>query len=376
MLTSKLGLLLVVVIFFILPANSHAYKLGSVDLTLKGKLSQAYDDNITFVANNKKDDFITTFSLGADAKYERKTSFLGVSGNVNRQFFADNNNFDNNSEDFSLTFLNELSKFDRISIKDTFFHVYEPRSFEDAFGRAGGRYSSYRNSLGLIYSRDISKQFGVSARYSNKADTYSKEDLADSYLNSCGFEAGYAMNSNTSFFASYDFLRRSFHPGTHASTHSLVAGIRRYITSQLYFDGKAGEDFIRSYNDKNYAKPLFSVSLTDDIDQNTNANVSFMKQYSANSYSPDLFDYWQVSGGLSKKLLERMGSSLSGFYGRGKYISTVVSDKLSGLSASLTYDISVNLKGNLSYSFSQTRSTVESREYKKNTISFGLTAQF
>lgn len=372
----KFSLILVALVFSFLPAKSYAYKIGNVDVTLKGALTEVYDDNVTYVNTDEKDDFISTLSVGADAKYEGKTSALDISGNLSRQFFADNNNFDNNSESVSFTFLNEFSKFDRVSIKDSFSHVYEPRSFEDAFGRTGGRYSSYRNSLGLSYSRDITKQFGISARYSNKVDTYSKEDLADSYLNSAGLEAGYTLNSDTNFFASYDFSRRNFHPGTHSTTNTLALSLRQNITKQLYFDGKVGEDFITSYNGKEYAKPLFSASFTNDINQNTSANVTFTKQYSANSYSQDLFDYRQVSGSLSRRLLERLGCSLSGFYGEGKYVSTVVTDKLSGLSAAFTYDISRDLKGSFFYSFSETKSTVESREYKKNTVSFGLTAQF
>jgi len=370
------GLALLLTFFFALPAKSYAYRISDVDFTLEGKLSEAYDDNITYVNANQKNDFITTISLGGDAKYEGETKTLGVSGNVNRQFFADNNNFNNNSEDFSLAFLNELSKFDRINVKDSFSHAYEPRSFEDAFGRPGGRYGSYRNGLALGYARDITRQFRISARYSNKADTYSREDLADSYSNSAGFEAGYALNSDTGFFTSYDLSKRSFHPGARSSTHSLAAGLRQYLTKQFYFDGKAGEDFIKSYNGKEYAKPSFSASFTNDLEQNTNANISFTKQYYANSYSQDLFDYWQVSGGLSRRLLERLGCSVSVFYGKGNYIPAIITDKLSGLSADFTYDIRRDLKGNLSYSFSETKSTVESREYRKNTVSLGLTAQF
>lgn len=370
------GLLVLLTVFLAFPVQSYAYKLGNVDITLKGKISELYDDNISYVGANKRDDFITTISFGADARREGKTGVLDISGNIRRQFFAGHNDYDNNSGDFTLTFLNEFSKFDRVSIKDSFSRVDEPRSFEDAFGRSGGRYSSCRNSLGLTYSRDITRQLGFSIRYSNKADAYSRDDLADSYLNSAGLEAGYALNSRSSFFTSYDFSRRDFYPGAYSSTHSPSAGLRQYITSRLYFDGKIGENFITSYNHKEYAKPAFAASFTNDIDQNTSANVSFVKQYSAASYAQDLFNSWQVSGSLSRRLLERLGGAVSGFYGRGSYVSAAVSDEFSGINAGLTYDLGRDWQGSLSYLFSGTSSNMESREYRKNTFSFGLSAQF
>ncbi|MFZ2602919.1 MAG: outer membrane beta-barrel protein, partial [Candidatus Omnitrophota bacterium] len=255
-------------------------------------------------------------------------------------------------------------------------HTYEPRSFEEAFGITTGRYSYYRNRLNLAYTKDIAKQFSIGARYANEIDEISREDLSDSSLNRVGLDAAYFPASSTQLLFSYDFSRRDFTPGSDAATHTITSGLRYYLTKQLYFDGKAGIDFMASYNDKEYTRPLFFASLTNDLDENTTANLSFAKQYYTNAYSQDLFDYWQVSGALTRRLLERLSCSLSGFYGNGEYITTVITDKLLGSTIGFTYDIKDNWKASLSYSFSKVKSTVRSREYKKNMASSAITATF
>jgi uncharacterized protein (PEP-CTERM system associated) len=75
-------------------------------------------------------------------------------------------------------------------------------------------------------------------------------------------------------------------------------------------------------------------------------------------------------------MLERLGCSLSIFYGEGEFVSSTFKQKLLSTNSSLKYDISRNLKGNLTYTYSQLDSNVETFGYSKNTVFLGLVAEF
>jgi len=361
---------------FFSQSAAHAYKFGEVDVRVRGNASETYDDNITYRKDDTRSDLITALTAGIGAKYEGRLFNFDLVGNVTQQLFADNPNYSNNSQDFTLQALSELSKYDRVNLRDTFSHTYEPRSFEEAFGVTTGRYSYFRNRLYADYTRDIMKNLSAILRYTNAMDMPLRDDLSDSYLNSGGGELDYSLSSATIVSASYDFSLRSFDPGSDAYTHAFAGGLRQYITKQLYFDGRAGADYVISYNKQDYFKPMFGATLTDELDQNTVASVSFMLQSYTNAYSQDVFDYWQVSGDLKKQLLQRLNIALSAFYGRGKYLSLDIKDDLFGCNAGLVYDFTEHIRGSITYRYSNAASTSRAREYSKNTVYVGLTAEF
>jgi hypothetical protein len=365
---------LAIILFF--PANVCAWRIGTIDILMTGSVRETYDDNITYAQSDPKDDFITSVILGIGAHYEEKTRNFKLSGDISRNFFADNSNFNNTSEDIRFDFGQEFSKYDRISLQDTFSHATEPRSFEDALGRTSGRYSTYSNRFNAAYTRELTRQLSVITRYAHETNQYSRKDLKHSALDSIGLETDYAFSSMTIALLSYDFAKRQFERGAHAYTQTVTGGLRQYLTSRLYLDAKAGMNFIRSYNDTRFSRPLFSASLTNDIDENTSANIALKKEYYTRSYESDIFNYWESSGMLTRRLLERLGVSLSGFYGQGEYISFKIKDKVKGAAISLPYDVVKDAKLTLGYSYSHTTSNVTSREYKKNTVSLGLTMDF
>ena len=195
-------------------------------------------------------------------------------------------------------------------------------------------------------------------------------------MHSVGAELDYAFSSATILLLEDDFSYRSFDPGKSASTDTLACGIKQYFTKQLYLVFNTGVEFMRSYNGRHFTKPLVAVSLIDDVDKNTSASISFMKRYYTNANEQDLFNYQQFSAGITRQLYERLGVSLSGFYGQGKYVSLGVKDTFKGLSAGLTYDLRKNVKLRADYTYSQADSNVTSREYVKNFFSLGCSMEF
>jgi len=96
--------------------NAWAFRLGKIEIKPHASVYETYDDNVTYVKENKISDYITKPSVGATMIYEGKTTSLMVDGNYYHEFYAELNS--------------ELSKYDRISLRDSFSKTYEPRSFE------------------------------------------------------------------------------------------------------------------------------------------------------------------------------------------------------------------------------------------------------
>lgn len=356
--------------------KAWAYRFGEVEVKLRGGVSETYDDNVNYSRVNKKSDFITQPHIGFVADYEGKTATVTATGNIYQDFYAKDNNLNRNWQDLSINGQAEISKFDRITAVESFSHTYEPRDFEDEFGRTRGRYSSYRNRVNLGYSRDLSERIRAALRYANEYNDYSIETIPSSFMNTAGVEGSYIVSSDLSFAGAYDFLIRDFDPGSSAKTNTLSGSLRKYLTKQLYFDGRAGVDFIDSYSGANLTRPMFAVSLTDDINDRTRATLSFNRSDSTVSYSQDLFNQWRVSTGLSHRLSQKLRGNISAFYGRGEYTVSGVINKLIGSSAGLTYDINDNWKATANYSYRHETSTATLGGYLKNRVTLGLTAEF
>ncbi len=371
--------LLVVSLFTALltfPCYTFAYQIGNLDVNVDAGIAQACDDNITFARENAKDDLITNLSVGLNAKYEGKLQNFSVNTAISRQNFFKYHNFDNTSENISLNYNQELTKHERINLKNTFLHAEEPRSFEDEFGRTGDRYSYSRNSFGAAYTRDISKQSTLIFNYINELYDYSRIDLNDSYLNRFSMEADYSLSSKTILLALLEYIHRNYEHTANAKTKRMAGGIREYFTSQFYFDLKAGRDFIRPADKQKSTGQFISASLTNEINKNTSFTISYLKENSTTDYSQNIFKSQRVSLSLAKQILEKLKVSLSGFYGNGEYSAIDTRDRLKGASTGFTYDLLSGVRMNASYSYSETSSNAASREYKKNFVSLGITYEF
>lgn len=362
--------------------DTLSYNYKGIDIKVIGvSIGETYDDNVTFQKEDKINDFITNAGGGVRVAYETKTMTLELISKVNNQTFAKNSDFDNVTEDITFNFKNEFSENDRISLKNVFTHsdaplFFQGDYFDEQFGRTGGRFDYFRNKFNTEYSRDITRQLTAIARYANDMDMFSGVDLQNSMQNKAGFELDYIFSSATIFYFSYDFSHRQFEDDNKAIFNTITPGVRQYFTKKIFFDGKIGVDFIDSFDDKNYTKPNIQSSLNYDIDELTRLRLLFTKKYDTNPYIEELFNNWRTSLIFSRQISERFKTSLSVFYGEGEYISSDFTQKLIGGSSIITYDINKNLKGNLTYTYSQYDSNFEAAGYIKNTLFLGLTAEF
>jgi hypothetical protein len=358
------------------PVAVFAYTVGNVELKPYATLAEAYDDNITYSEHNRISDFITQSLLGLQANYAGKTTTFSLLGALRYDTFAEHRAFDNLSEDFSLNVKKELSQHDSISFADTFIHAQEPRSFEDAFGRTNGRYSYYQNTANTAYTHELSQNLSFDLHDTYGSIVYSRNDIADSYLDKVGSAWQYAYNPETIALFSYDYSLRYFDPGPSMSMHTVMAGARRYLTNQLYVEGDAGVDSFITYAKHSYTKPLFTVALNDTVNGTTVAGLNFTREYSPNGYYEDVLDSWRISGNLQHQLSARLMGNLNFFWGEGKYITTNVKDELTGARAALAYDLFSNTQLLTEYSYSLARSTVISHEYRRNSVRLGAKVVF
>jgi hypothetical protein len=370
------GTILAVIAVAFFASRAYSYDFGGIKLNVIGEAGETYDDNITYADTNTKKDFITNLTGGLLAEYTGRSSSASFVGNVTQQIFAYHPNYSNLSEDATIKFNSELTKRARMSIKDVLSHTYEYRSFDEAFGAPGGRYSYFRNRFYADLTMDLLKQLALILRYQNNIDLPSRKEISDSYYNLAGAELDYYITSKTIAMGTYSFSIRKFDPGRDATTQSMGGGVRQYMTDQLYFDLKAAFDYLVSYDDTRYYKPMFSASLTGELDKRTTATISFDKQYYTNSYSQDLFDYWQISANFARQIWARLKFFAAGFYGNGRYIAQGIQDNLFGLNASIEYELTRRAKARIAYSFSKTDSDQSSRNYTKNTAYAGLRMEF
>ncbi|MDD5432023.1 MAG: outer membrane beta-barrel protein [Candidatus Omnitrophica bacterium] len=349
---------------------------AKIDKKFRFNVGQTYDDNITYESINKINDNITNVTAGGDLTYEGRIQSLSLGADVTHQFYVKNHNFDNTSERARGNYLLELSKNERITLADSFYHSFEPRSFEDEFGRLDGRYSFYNNAINFDYLRDISKQLNLDVRYSNNMYTYSTDSISDSYLNSGGLGLNYAINSSSIVYMNYDYSQRKFKNGPKSSKNTIAPALRQYFTRQLYADLRPGIDFIKGYDGTKYTRANIFLSLTNEIDEATTNTFTFTKLYDTNSYTKEILDSWRCSLNFSRQLTRRLGTAITAFYGNGKYESTKTTDKMVGAAAGLTYDLTKNLKATLNYTYSDTSSNVPTREYIRTAVTCGLRMEF
>ena len=345
-------------------------------LTIKSSVAEIFDDNVTFAESQAKTDLISLLSLGLGLKTEGRLGEASLGADIRQRLFATHSDFNNTEEDVRLDWRGELSKHDRLGIKNSFVHASEPRSFEDAFGQTNGRYSYSRNRFNLAYTRDVAKQLSISGTYSNESYDVSRDGLRDSWQHQAITQADWALGAMTIARGRYAFSRRSFDPGGNATRQTTAAGIQQYLTSHLYAEAMAGVSFISAFDAAEVVKPAFLASLTHDVDERTKSSLSFTKEAATTSATAGLFSSWRVSGDLRRQLSRRLNGDGAVFYGQGSYGTLNIDDRLTGANVGLAYELRPDMTGRVSYTFSRLASNLHSREYEKNVVLVSVDAEF
>lgn len=376
-MTGKLIPVLVLLCLAFVPVSSRAERIGNMDVEITPRVSQSYDDNITYASENERDDFITDLTLGLSGKYEGKLDMLRLGASISHHIYNKYSSMDNTDQTFDAMYFRELDKYQRIRISDSFTHAEDPASFEDAFGRSSGRYAYYTNDLNARYYRDITSQLSGTLRYGNSFTEYSTSTHVDSFANSIGGGLEYAVSSADLFLIDYGFNRRDYDQSdNYITANTITGGMRHFFTKQLYIEPVAGFTYIESSDGYNETNPSVSVSLVEELNETTTNTLVYSRESTSSDDSQYIFDSWRFSANVSKQLYERLKGTVSAFYGEGEYKRLGITDELQGLSLSAGYDLTEDMQLTARYSYSQTESNVRSREYERNYVSLGLSMTF
>ncbi len=361
-------------IVFVIP---KAFAWRGWDVDAKSIISASFDDNVTLAKTNKKKDLVTSALVGLSLRQEGKRHSLGISGNITQQIFSDNNDFNNTVEDMAVDFQKELSKHDQLSVINTFRHAQEPRSFEDAFGRTTGRYSYYRNNFDLKYFKDLTSRLTVMSRYGHELYAISREDISDSILHRPGVELNFTADSDTVYLIGYDYQDRTFDSGGKSFIHTVMVGLRRFLTKQLSVEMRGGSSLTESaHNGHRTTKPSVQVQLNDNINDKTSVSMGYRKENMPNAFTQDVFDLWQLALNIKRQIFKRLAFVLTSFYGEGEFHSLQIHERLNGVSGRFNYEARENLQIFLEYSHARADSNDDAREYNRNLVSLGVTFNF
>lgn len=358
--------------------SSPAYPFRYRQMEIKPQFSagQIYDDNVTYVRQDPVKDSITNLRGGLSLGLESRSLSFELSGGLTHQIYSQNRHLNNTAQDAGLTIDQELSSRDRLRLKDSFSHTYEPRSFEEAFGRASGRFSYSRNDFDLSYIREIGGSLSVEGRYGNQINEGEESAVIDSHLNSAGATVSYAHNAYFTFLLAYDYAKRDLRAGRSSSLHKVSTGFRQYFTPRFYLDGRIGLNTVRTYGGGAHTSPPLYAALTHELNERTRFSLSYEKEYEMNPYMEEFFDQWKTSGFVERQVSQRLGVAANGFYGKGEYASFGIRDVLWGAGAGLNFELRENLKLNLALSHSDMTSSEPARGHLKNRAYAGLAMEF
>ena len=370
------GYLLILLLFFV-PSNAFPLNYKGLDLKIKTTVAEMYDDNITFSKDDKEEDYITTLGLHLSTLYEGKKRMLSISGRADQRFNARFSDIKNSSESTSLNFRNYFTEYDRINLEYLFSHTYTPESFEEALDRVVARQEFFDHRVKFNYVRILSESFNVNLRYAYRLRKFSDELRPDQYNHRIGFTLNYKPSIEHTYFLTYAYSQNKFND----VFNTIRAGTKRYLTKSLYIDGQLGVDFTSStqsftLTDNDRSTLSAEVSLTDQIDEITSAQISYIQGQQFSSEDGNIANSWQINGQFSRQLLNRLNSTASIFYGINQFDDTEVKNTFLGGSFSLSYEFLDDLYGSLNYVYANFNSNEETVGYTRNTIQLALNKTF
>jgi hypothetical protein len=354
----------------VMPKNAVAWIFDT-----HAEFSQKYDDNVTFVKENTVEDLISALTLGLSAERENKRSEWKVKGALTQEFFADNRDFNNLSQQAEIEYKRGLTKHDVLMVSNRFTHADEPRSFEDAVGRAVGRYDYFLNRYDMQQVHQFNERLSSIVQFNNEFYDPARSDLPRSILNKGLVQADYAVGSKTSLLGAYAYGVREFDFGNQIIAHNPELGLRRELAPKLSLETRVGSSMI-SYHNESVTKPRYLALLTLMDEERFDWKLLFLKEIGHNAFSEDPFDIWQISLNAARQISRRLRGEWNAFYGSGNFLVSGDEQDFIGSSVSASFELKEDMLARAGYAFSKTDSNDSTSEYSKNTIFINLMLEF
>lgn len=377
-MTTRIKQLLFCILFLCLSfcGVSLGADLNGIKVNLIGAIAEKFDDNITFVKNNPVSDWISEFSAGIESSYSGQNFNWNIDATVTEHLFADNNSFNNLSQDVAVTYHAQLSQSLGLDFTDQLIHAEEPRSFSDAFATVIGRYSYYWNRSMLAFTKQLNEMIAWEVHYANELYDSSSKNVIDSLQNLGGTQFSYQYKENTTLTGGYEYSRRDFTPGSSVAVNHTSVGFVHELNPQVTIELNTGADFIKDSAAQNRIEPHALLKLTDQLNTLTKADLSILKRHTSNLNDSDLFDEWETEVRLTHLFTKKLSAVLTNFYGSGQRLAANTTEHLLGTGVTTTYQLKKDVTLDLNYTYSHVTSDDPAREYLKNAVMLKLSSKF
>ncbi len=320
-------------------------------------------------------------------RQEGKTYTLDLMGHVNQQIYSMYFGLTNNNQDVTLNLSKSFSELITFQITDIFTNYPEPDTFAALFGNTYGRMRYWRNGFNLTGTFEANKHYMIRIVYSNQFSKYFYTHTRQWYINNyismnySNQELKYSLNqgariqhevhwdsSNYSYLF-YEYQWTKSFPGGVLQVHRPGIGYRHDFTKQLYIEGRVAPDIvfpptirrtsITAFGTQIYLSSgtpydvsLYAyIMLGHNIDQRTNAALSFTYQNSVLANNADPTTNWQIQGTLSRNIIDKLMLTSSIFYGQAYLFTSKTTIRLFGFSISPAFEFTENISMSVSYSF-------------------------
>jgi len=369
----------------------------------------------TFISSRdiQRWDFITEPMFGLGIQHEGKTYTLDIIGHIYVRAYSIYYKLFDHYEDATLKYIKSFSELIYFQVTDVFQHYPEPARFEVLFGTMLGRMQYLRNTVNCTGLFEVNTHYRIRLDYTNQYSKYYYTHTTQSYVNDA--YRGTTLNqnlkyslmhgaqmrheilwdsaNNTYIFYEYNWMNQV--PGGIAMVHRPGVGYRHDFTKQLYIEGRVAPDFIfpsrnirisiSAYGSQILIPPSFNfpylnyyiqpltlyllvnwltkefipynislyayLTLSNDIDEKTNARLTFTYTNRILDNAADTITSWQILGDINRYVLPRLSLKASVFYGEGSHYAQNTLNRLFGLSIQTGYDITEYISMFVSYNF-------------------------
>jgi len=354
------------------------YQTQALEFIVRGSVNEMYDDNINSSSIDPESDWVTNLMLGVAVRSEGHTRELELAGNIYQSLHLENQEANEFYQDATLSINKSFSENIAITISDTFQHYPEAQSYGAMFERSGVEDGYIQNDFASGLILYVTHKLFINGVYNNSIVENESEIVADSISHNPGGIIGYHFNSANIVRAGYIYSLMRYDNNTQARGDTGYAEYERHLTRQLRGIVHGGYD----YNEMEEGESLSSrwlVSLIDDVDERNELNISFLKESSISNIINDTYNYWRVSGTLSREVSLRTSVNAEIFYGEGFYEISRVKNKFAGLSFDLAYALSdfVNLIAEYSFMWSRREEPlIDESSYERNQIYLGISGEY
>jgi hypothetical protein len=380
--------------------------------------SEEYDSNIYLQEDNEEDDWITLIGPGLTLTLKTEETEASLNYDIRYADYAQNDENDGVRHSLTLTGFKGIPVAEHITLDldESLYITEDPieisedvtseRRTRDRYYRntAGGRINylfgerdflyagfhhiwlknddpsvedsqRYRPMAGMTYWFNIRN--GLSLEYSYSRGEFEVSDDYDQHLSNATYSYRFSPKTQTDLSYTCDSLN---YDGIQEDyiVHTSSLGVSHQISEHISGSVSGGYYIIDRERSDNASGFYGNLNGTFEFEKGTLtlAGSSGYRQQFYEAENLGVSEYWRGSAKLNYQLLERLATSLSGFYQQDDYIETVPEqeDNTLGADCGFIYDLFDWLSASLRFSYRERDSDINQFDYQDYRATFILKA--